>query len=366
MSRWHTTEFDMLPEKAFQPRGFKGSMTLEGSKGSSAPAPDPQMGEAAKEQVQLSKDQWAYYKDTTAPWLQDLAGQALGIQKSTADSANALTSYQLDNMKKNDSRYWDVAVPFEDQLLSDVNRFDSQGYKDQMVASAVGDVTQSFSGASEQQRRGLARMGVNPNSGKFAAASANMGFEEAKAMANAANKTRQAADQIGLSTKMSMYGGMKGLAGLGATNASLATGAMGTGLNAANGINSSGSGIVSANNSSFGTAMSGMTSGISGMGNYANLGIQAANVNAQNDPFNTMLGAAAGVATSKLISDRRLKKNIRKIGTMADGLGVYQYEYKWGGSSQIGVMADEVAVLRPAAHIPNAVGEYSAVDYAKL
>ena len=264
---------------------------------SRAPAPDPQMGAAANRQIELAERQWADYISNERPWMQGLANEALGIQRGQAQRANALSDYQLDSMRFNDNRYRTVAIPFEDQLLSDVKRFDSQGYKDQQVASAMGDVQQGFSGAAEQQRRGLARMGVNPNSGKFASASANMGFEQAKAMANAANKTRMAADQIGLSTKMGMYGGMKGLAGLGNANASLAQGAMGTGLAAAGGINSAGNNLVAANNSSFGSSMAGMSAGISGLGNYAQLGQNAAQINNASDPFATVLGAAAGIGT---------------------------------------------------------------------
>lgn len=301
MSRWHTTEFDLLPERAFQPRGFKSSMTLEGGGKGDAPAPDPRMGEAALKQIELNEKVFNAYRNEDMPWMRGIAEQALGISKANADRAGALSDYQLDQMNFNDNRYRTVGIPFEDQLLQDVKRFDSQGYKDQQVASAMGDVQQGFSGASEQQRRGLARMGVNPNSGKFAAASANMGFEQAKAMANAANKTRMAADQIGLSSKMQMYGGMKGLAGLGATNAGLATGGIGAGNSSGMGMTSAGGSFLNANNAALSGFNAGTSAGISGYGNYANLGINAANVNAQNDPFNMMLGAATGVATSKLM-----------------------------------------------------------------
>lgn len=69
-------------------------------------------------------------------------------------------------------------------------------------------------------------------------------------------------------------------------------------------------------------------------------------------------------------SDIRLKKNVNKIGELADGLSVYEYEYKeeFGleKGKQIGVMADEVKELRPWAYIPNFIGEYAGVDYTKL
>lgn len=266
-----------------------------------APAPDPRMGEAALKQIELNEKQYNDYRTQDMPWMRGIAEEALGISRRSAERAGALSDYQLDSMKFNDNRYRTVGIPFEDQLLEDVKRFDSAGYKAQQVSAAMGDVQQSFSGAAEQQRRGLARMGVNPNSGKFAAANAGLGVEQAKAMATAANKTRMAADQIGLSSKMQMYGGMKGLAGLGATNAGLATNAMGMSNASGAAMTGAAGSYLGANNSALGAFNAGTSAGISGLGNYSSLGINAANVNAQNDPFNMMLGAATGVATSKLL-----------------------------------------------------------------
>lgn len=266
-------------------------------KKSDAPAPDPRMGEAANRQIALAEQQWADYQANERPWLQGLANEALGIQRKTANSASALSDYQLSNMKRNDERYWGTAVPFEDQLLRDVNRFDSDGYKQNQINMARADVQEAFDNAGAESQRGLMRRGVNPGSGMALATRGMTDIGKATALASAANKTRMAADQIGLSTKMSMYGGMRGLAGLGNANASLAQGAMGTGLGAAGGINATGSGVIGANNSSFGSAMGGMSAGINGLGSYAQLGQSAAQINNANDPFNTILGAAAGVGT---------------------------------------------------------------------
>lgn len=65
-----------------------------------------------------------------------------------------------------------------------------------------------------------------------------------------------------------------------------------------------------------------------------------------------------------IFSDRRLKRNITKIGTRPDGLGVYEFEYVWGGGRQIGLMAQEVQGV-----YPDAVGEaggYLTVNYSKV
>ena len=60
-------------------------------------------------------------------------------------------------------------------------------------------------------------------------------------------------------------------------------------------------------------------------------------------------------------SDRRLKTNIRRLGTWLNGLPVYAYRYVWGGPVQIGFMADEVKELMPWA--VERIGDYLAVNY---
>ena len=74
--------------------------------------------------------------------------------------------------------------------------------------------------------------------------------------------------------------------------------------------------------------------------------------------------AAASVA-APFVSDRRLKRDIVKIGQEPDGLGLYEYQYVWGGDRHRGVMADEVAKLRPWALGP-VVSGYSSVYYSQL
>lgn len=61
-----------------------------------------------------------------------------------------------------------------------------------------------------------------------------------------------------------------------------------------------------------------------------------------------LLGTGAMAAAYKW-SDRRLKENIRRIGTLDNGLPVYLFRYIWGGPEQIGLMADEVEQVNPGA-----------------
>lgn len=73
-----------------------------------------------------------------------------------------------------------------------------------------------------------------------------------------------------------------------------------------------------------------------------------------------LAGSLGGAAMSKW-SDRRVKTDIKRVGTLDNGLPVYAYNYVWGGPTEIGVMAQDVERFRP-----HAVSEFNgikAVDY---
>lgn len=76
--------------------------------------------------------------------------------------------------------------------------------------------------------------------------------------------------------------------------------------------------------------------------------------------------AAKIAATVAALSDERLKTNVRRIDTRDDGLGVYEFEYSFApGETHIGLMAQEVAQMRPDAIIHHPSG-FLAVDYGRL
>ena len=77
----------------------------------------------------------------------------------------------------------------------------------------------------------------------------------------------------------------------------------------------------------------------------------------------TLLGIAQIGAS--IYSDRRLKRDIVKIGELAKGVGIYTYNYLWPSVRQVGVMADEVARHFPQA-IESGPNGYSKVNYGKL
>jgi len=107
----------------------------------------------------------------------------------------------------------------------------------------------------------------------------------------------------------------------------------------------------------------------------ANAGVQSAYANqmsgfgAQASMLNSQVGAGAAIASAAVggaasASDRKLKKNINKIGESPSGLNIYSFEFKnskYGEGLFQGVMSDEV----PQKAVGTRDG-YDTVDYNML
>ncbi len=103
---------------------------------------------------------------------------------------------------------------------------------------------------------------------------------------------------------------------------------------------------------------------ISGAGNQSSsTSTGSSNGSSSSKPgIGSFLGQiGAGIAAS----DRRLKEDITHLYTLPDGLKVYQFRYNNTSDDglQIGVMADEVAQLRPEALGPVREDGYATVNY---
>ena len=76
------------------------------------------------------------------------------------------------------------------------------------------------------------------------------------------------------------------------------------------------------------------------------------------------LGSQIGFGAGAAFSDIRLKTNIKRIGTHPAGVGLYEFDYIWGGGKQVGVMAQELEQVRPDAVFE--VDGFKAVDYGRI
>ncbi|MBC9904761.1 tail fiber domain-containing protein [Achromobacter xylosoxidans] len=92
--------------------------------------------------------------------------------------------------------------------------------------------------------------------------------------------------------------------------------------------------------------------------------------NAQNAGNSNMMSGLFGLGQLGMMgygmgmfSDRRLKRNIKRLATSIKGLGIYSFDYIFGGS-MIGYMADEVERVSPGA--VREIGGLKIVNYAEV
>ncbi|WP_434733764.1 tail fiber domain-containing protein [Rhizobium sp. YTUHZ044] len=90
--------------------------------------------------------------------------------------------------------------------------------------------------------------------------------------------------------------------------------------------------------------------------------------NAEVQQSNAAMGGLFGLLSAPFqmfkFSDIRLKRDIRRVGTLDNGLPVYSYRMKDGGPYELGLMAHEVEEIRPEAVITHESG-FKMVDYER-
>jgi len=351
----------LIPDKH---SGYQSGVRLYpgGKGGSSAPPPDPALIAAQIRSMGI--------QDSAIAKMMANADAMMPLQKEQMQFGldSSRTAY---NQSQAD-REWMLGrrgnlSGLQDTLLSDAREFNTDARREQLAGQANADVTSAFNNVQGQQQRALSRMGVNPSSGRSLAMNNQTSIAQAAATASAMNKTREAARLEGYSLTDRATNALSGYPAMSAaaTGAGAGYGAMG--LSTANaglaGMNS-GYGAGSTAAGQMGSNAAGM---YGAMGSYKNGQDQIA---ASNDPWNSILGAATGVGMSwglSKLSDRRMKTHITPVGRLDNGLTVYSYQYKFGGPFMLGVMADEVSVLKPEAYVKGGGDRgYDAVHYSKL
>jgi len=231
--------------------------------GGSAPTPDPQIGKAALENVQLGKDWLAFATDQFNQGnirqadLDALTKQVTESQLAAQDTSNQWAA-------EDRARYKDVFQPLQDQYIDKAKNYATPEKQEQAAAEAVADVNQQAAQARAANTRSMAAMGINPNSGRFQGISRAQETLNGLNAAGAANNGRQITRDKGdamLADAINMGNGM----------ASQAAGSLGLGLNAGN----SATGNAQANMGSWRANQGVMQSGFQGamQGNSSGAGI---------------------------------------------------------------------------------------------
>jgi outer membrane immunogenic protein len=78
------------------------------------------------------------------------------------------------------------------------------------------------------------------------------------------------------------------------------------------------------------------------------------------------LTSNATYTSGPIVSDRRLKRDVTVVAVLDSGLRLYRYRYLWSDTVYVGVMAQEVALIRPDAVVQGKLDDYLRVDYRRL
>lgn len=262
---------------------------------SKPPKPDPAIGQAALSNAELAKEQAAVAREQLA-WEKDRAEKQDPLIQKIADQQIASGDKNAARSDEQWQIYKDLFQPVEQRMVDDANNFDSEERKSRMAAEAGADITKSYQGALDSNQRTMERMGVNPNSGKFAAITNETNLARAKDTAGAMNKARRDTELQGLAmrTGAAQFGRNMPNTGLAADSTALNAGNSATGnINAGNAAHAAG---LNSAAQWFGGAQSGNSSaGNLGLGLYQGQ-LQGAQMKQQ--ALSSAIGGAANLIGS--------------------------------------------------------------------
>jgi len=260
--------------------------------------------------------------------------------------------------------------PVEQALNAESMLSGSEQRQGEMADKAVADVRQGTTQSQNQMLRQGMRYGWSPD--RMAAMGGTMSSQQGLAEATAANSAREKERSMGFAKKLDVAGLYRGLPGAstGAYNVAVGAGNAAVGNQGAGGAAYLGAMDSGARTTMQGRqiAMQGTTGVLSAQGDAYRAGRSSGG---GAGGLGSLLGGAASLFTAFGGSHPDYKQNVERVGDHPLGIGVYAFEYrdefkaKWGAGRHVGVMADEVARVLPAAISKDADG-HTVVDYAML
>lgn len=321
-----------------------------GKKAAKAPAPDPNIGVAAKMQAEISGD-WLDFSEKQFAIGNERQVGIDAMTKEVTDQQLATAKQNADWATEDRGRYKSIFQPMEDQYAEDAKNWDSAERQDKLASEAKADVQTSTAAQRQTSNRQAAAMGVSPTSGRFAGVDRASDVQTSLATAGAQNAARNTSRSQGMAMRADAVNMGKGLP-------SQAAGAAGLGLSAGN----SAMGGKMAANSAWGQNNQIMAQGYSGaqQGYASQAGIlnqQYGNqLNAwnaqQNADANATSGLWSGIGTAAgmgmmAFSSKDYKENKKPVeGALdaVDNMPVEEWDYKEGiadGGKHIGPYAED-------------------------
>lgn len=333
-----------------------------GSKSSSsAPAPDPRLVEAQIRSMGIQDQavqQILANSDRLLPLQEEEMRFGIEAGRTAFAQSQSDREYALGRRA--------ALSGLQDTLIGDARKFNEGQRGEALSAQARADVTAAMDRTRESTARQMARMGVNPASGRFASMQGQMDVAQAAATAGAANNARGAARQEGYALTDRAANALAGYPAMGMQATGAGAGFGMAGLTLANqGLAGMNSGYGTAANvaGQMGTSATGMWGA---QANYRAAQDRNAGEGGGMAGLGAVLGGVAKVAPL-FMSDRRLKEHVEAVGRdERTGLTLYEFEYREEpGRRYRGVMADEVERVMPTAVQRDRRG-YALVDYGRL
>lgn len=276
-----------------------------------------------------------------APYLKEIANSQVGMQNEMLAQARDYYDYQKNTFR-----------PVEQSIVDDAMRFSTEAHREEQARYAAADVAKADAAQKASSARAMASMGVNPNSGRFAAINKAGDLAAAAGRAQAMTGAREKAMAMGHAAKMDAAGMGRGLSG-----ASLASygAAMQAGNSAAGNYTAPGQQYLAAMQGAHGTIMHGQ--GLNLQGQSAILGAQSsaygnalgynrsmAQLGAQSSAgwgqlAGTVIGAVGATApywgpllfaSSKSFKNKIGNVDAKKVSKQIEGLQIDRYRYKPG------------------------------------
>ncbi|MDN7179113.1 hypothetical protein M0D69_14030 [Caballeronia sp. SEWSISQ10-4 2] len=269
--------------------------------GGSAPAPDPAVGQAALENIQLGKDWLSFAQDQFAQGnvrqadLDALTSEVTKQQMAQAQQQMATQTQQNQWAQEDRDRYKNTFQPLQDDYIKQAKEYGSVEKQESLAAEAVADAQQGARAANDANNRSMASMGINPNSGRFEGITRGQEVLNSLNQAGAANNARSAARDKALALQSDAINLGNGLPSSAASSIGLG---MGAGMNGV-GAGSSAVGNNQAANQNFYANQGIMGQGFGGAmnGNNSGAGIFNSQYQSQVGAYNAQQqasGASSG------------------------------------------------------------------------
>ena len=252
-------------------------------------------------------------------------GGGKGKNSGQQESAEARELYRVQAALSREA--WDqwkqIGLPQLRTLANEVDATNVKGEAAHEQGLAATDVAQSYDRSEEGLRSDLARYNVKPGSGRFMSGLRSLSLGRAADTAGAKSGARMGVLERMFNKRLGVLGAAQGQAS---------------------------------------TALGGLAGAARGLGGLAGQKMQASSQ--RESGMWSGIGALAGGALMAF-SDRRLKRDIREIGELRNGLTVYEFRFiDEPDQAYTGLMADEVLDVMPQ-YVDHALG-YLTVDYRGL